>query len=86
MNKWIEKAKRDLNLIISNQCRESFLQANTKKDGTLYQKRRPYSVPEESQKALRYVEILTYNDTVTRGQEEEIKAFLMSFRTFRNFI
>ena len=44
------------------------------------------SVPEESQKALRYVEILTYNDIITREQEEEIKAFLMPFRTYRNFI
>lgn len=86
MNKWIEKAKKDLNLIISNQCRESFLQANTKKDGTLYQKRRPYSVPEESQVALKYVEMLTYNDTITREQEEEIKGFLIPFRTYRNFI
>ena len=85
MNKWVEKAKKDLNLIISNQCRESFLQANTKKDGTLYQKRRPYSVPKESQKAVEFLNILN-NDIITLEQEEEIKSFLMPFRIFRNFI
>lgn len=82
---WITKAREDLRRIIDNQCKESYLQANRKKDGTFYKKHRPYSVPTESLKALEYINTL-YNNVITREEEEEIKAFLLPFRTFRNFI
>lgn len=85
MNKWKKKAIKDLNTIISNQSEKSYLQANRKQDGSYYKKHRPYSITEESKKALGFINILN-NDTVTLGQEEEIKAFLIPFRTFRNFI
>lgn len=38
MNKWKEKARKDLNTIISNQSMKSYLKANRKKDGTFYKK------------------------------------------------
>lgn len=82
---WITKAREDLRRIIDNQCKESYLQANRKKDGTFYKKHQPYSVPTESLKALEYINTL-YNNVITREEEEEIKAFLLPFRTFRNFI
>ena len=85
MNKWTEKARKDLNKIISNQSMKSYLKANRKKDGTFYKKHRPYSITTESQRAISFISILN-NDTITRVQEEEIKAFLIPFRTFRNFI
>jgi|BioPla2DNA2_1021312.scaffolds.fasta_scaffold229291_2 hypothetical protein len=79
---WIIKAKEDLNKIIDSQCLESYLQTNRKQDGTFYKKHRPYSVPEEALKAIDYRVILS-KDIITRDEEEEIKAFLLPFRTFR---
>lgn len=85
MNKWKGKAIKDLNKIISNQSKKSYLQANRRQDGFYYKKHRPYSITKESKQALEFIEVLN-NDTVTQEQEEKIKAFLLPFRTFRNFI
>ena len=52
---WQQKA----HTIIAELCRQSYHQANRKKDGTLYQRHRPYSVPPMAQ-AL--VEALGTND------------------------
>lgn len=82
---WISKAKEDLNKIISNQCLESYLKMNRKKDGTFYKKHRPYTIPEESQRAVEYLTILE-KENVSIQEEEEIKFFLLPFRTYRNFI
>lgn len=79
---WINKAYEDLDKIIEKQCLESYLQVNKKKDGSFYKKHRPYSVPEEALKAIEYRKILR-KDTITKKEEEEIKAFLLPFRTFR---
>lgn len=80
--KWTEKARKDLSAILSNYCMESFLQANQKKDGTFYKKRRPYSVPTEGLKALELIKI-TQKDNITRKEEEEVKSFLMPYRIIR---
>jgi hypothetical protein len=78
----IEKAKIDLNKIISKYCLDSYKQVNYKKDGTKYKKHRQYSVPDEAEKALELLRILSKNE-ITIEQEEEIKAFLIPYRTIK---
>ncbi len=82
-DKWEIKAIIDLDKIISSQCKESYLQANRKKDGSYYKKHRPYSVPSEALEAIEYKSMLLTTIPVTKDQEEAIKAFLIPFRTFR---
>lgn len=74
-----EKAAKDLMAIVSNDARKSWLQANKKKDGTFYKKHRPYSLTDEGLKANRYIKALTTKE-ITNQEEEEIKAFLLSYR------
>lgn len=81
--KWEIKAIIDLDKVISSQCKESYLRANRKKDGSYYKKHRPYSIPSEALEALKYKEMLLTTTLVTKDQEEEIKVFLIPFRTFR---
>ena len=78
----IEKARIDLNKIISKYCYDSYKQVNIKKDGTKYKKHRQYTVPEEAEKALTLLRILT-NDNITIEEEEEIKAFLIPYRIIK---
>ena len=78
----IEKARIDLNKIISKYCYDSYKQANIKKDGTKYKKHRQYSVPEEAEKALSLLRLLSKNE-ITIEEEEEIKAFLIPYRTIK---
>lgn len=79
---WINKAKKDLRLIEANHSLQSYLQMNRKTDGSYYKKHRPYTIPSEGLQALEYLNILTYED-ITKEIEEEIKAFLMPYRTYR---
>lgn len=83
MDKWKIKAITDLEKIISSQCKESYLQANRKKDGSYYKKHMPYSVPSEALNAIEYKRMLMTTTPTTKEQEEAIKAFLIPFRTFR---
>ncbi len=76
------KARKDLQAIISNYAMQSYLQVNRKKDGTYYKKHRPYTLPVEAETANELLK-LTYNSNITREQEEQIKAFLLPYRTFR---
>lgn len=80
---WEIKAITDLEKIISSQCKESYLQANRKKDGSYYKKHMSYSVPSEALKAIKYKRMLMTTTPTTKEQEEVIKAFLIPFRTFR---
>jgi len=81
-NNAILKARKDLQAIISNYAMESYLQANRKKDGTYYKKRKPYTLPDEAMTANELLK-LTYNSDITVEQEEQIKAFLIPYRTVR---
>ena len=46
---WQTKA----NGIIAALCKQAYLRANTKKDGTLYKRHRPYSVPLEAEELIK---------------------------------
>lgn len=78
----IKKARKDLHAIISNYAMMAYLQANKKKDGTFYKKRRPYTLPTEAETARELLDI-TYKKDITLEDEEKIKAFLMYYRVFK---
>lgn len=85
-NKWIDKARIDLNSIITKYSRDSYLQMNRKKDGTFYKKHRPYTIPAEAKMALEHLRTLGKSE-ITLEQEEEVKAFLIPYRiTRREFL
>lgn len=46
---WRDKANR----IIGELCLSSYLQANTRPDGTRYRKHRPYRVPDDAEMLIR---------------------------------
>jgi hypothetical protein len=67
---WEDKAHR----LIYNLCRASYLQANTKKDGTKYKKHRPYTVPEFAEKL---VDVLGWHDR--KKAELEAKRLFLTY-------
>ena len=81
-DKALKKARKDLHAIISNYAMTAYLQANKKKDGTFYKKRRPYTLPAEAETARELLDI-TYQEKITFEDEERIKAFLLYYRVFK---
>lgn len=78
----ITKARKDLHAIISNYAMQAYIAINRKKDGTYYKKRRQYSLPQEAEEARKLLYILDKNN-ITIEEEEEIKAFLIPYRTIK---
>jgi len=62
--------------IIGILCRESYRQANTKPDGTLYKKHRPYAVPELARALM---DALALEDEKER--EHEVKRLFQVYYT-----
>ena len=61
---WQDRVKQ----VVSSLCRESYLQSNTKKDGKLYKKHRPYSVPDLA------IELI---DCLNRDDEKTAKSIML---------
>lgn len=78
----IIKARKDLNAIISNYAMQAYLAMNKKKDGTFYKKRRQYTLPHEAEQARKLLYLLD-KINITIEAEEEIKAFLIPYRTIK---
>ena len=76
------RAKKDLHAIISNYAMQAYLAMNKKKDGTFYKKRRQYTLPYEAEEARKLLYLLDKNN-ITLEEEENIKAFLIPYRTIR---
>ena len=83
-DKTITKARKDLNSIISNLAYNDFKRTNTNKQGKFYKKRRPYNLSFETLEAYEKLRLLnTNNSNITKEMEEEVKAYLIPFRTNR---
>ena len=78
----LKKTRKDLHAIISNYAMLAFNNANKKKDGTYYKKRRPYVLPIEAEQAKELLDI-TYQKNISIEEEERIKAFLLYYRMFK---
>ena len=81
-SKWTNKAHDDLEKIIAKHSFDSYKQANYKNGKKITKRHIPYSLNDECIEALRLKQILL-NDTITKEQEEEIKYFLLIYRTSR---
>ena len=81
-NTWVNKAYNDLDKIIAHHSYNSYLQANFKNGKRIKNKHIPYSLNDDCIEALRLKKICL-NDIITKDEEEEIKAFLIVYRTSR---
>ena len=82
----ILKAKIDLYNIISNFAMKDYLNTNYKNGKKISKKDKPYSLSLETLEAKKFYNMLCFcNDSndITPEQEEEIKGYLLSFRTHR---
>jgi outer membrane protein OmpA-like peptidoglycan-associated protein len=79
------KAKIDLFNIISNHSMQDYLQANFKNGKRKSKKHIPYSTSADTDKAREINKILFNADItdITPEQEEQIKGFLLVYRTTR---
>jgi hypothetical protein len=79
------KAKVDVYNIISNHSMDDFRQANYNRQGKKYKKHVPYSLGDDTKAALElYTKIACLEVTeVTKEIEEEMKGFLLVYRTHR---
>ncbi len=66
MKTWKDRA----NQFIHMACKQSYLKANTKKDGSLYKKHHPYAVPEIAEKLI---------SCLNNEDEETAKAIFLSY-------
>ena len=78
MEAWKQKAKNDLETIISNLSLKEYARANFK-NGKKSKKHTPYSLTDEILQALKLSKSIT-NEQMTIEQENDIKAFLIPFR------
>lgn len=83
--KALQKAKTDLFNITSNLAYKDYYNANFKPNGKRKSKKHiPYTLSDETEKALSLYKITCYDITeITTEQEEEIKGFLLPYRTIR---
>jgi hypothetical protein len=77
MNNWQSKAHKDLQQIISKLSLDEYKKANRGK-----RRYNPYALTDEILEALRLSKICTQENT-TREDEEQVKSFLLPFRTWR---
>lgn len=80
----IEKARKDLQGIISNLAYSDYKQANPKprKNITGRPKNKPYTLSGDTQEALDVLN-LTYKTHITAEDERIIKGYLLPFRVLR---
>lgn len=79
------KAKKDLEAILSNHAMNDYIQANYNKGKRKSKKHIPYSLASETEEARQMYHIVYREEPwyITREQEEEIKAYLLPYRTHR---
>jgi hypothetical protein len=79
------KAKIDLYNISANHAYQDYITANYRNGKRISKKHIPYSLSEDTITAQQYYNMVygKLPEEITAEQEEEIKAYLLPFRTFR---
>lgn len=89
---WIDKAKNDINKIVSNMSMQDYLKANVnQKTGKKYKKHRQYSLSAETLQAKEMYNLILSieydyinNEIIPNKENEEIiKGYLLTFRSHR---
>ena len=80
----IDRAREDLNKIISYFASQDYYRANFKNGKRRSKKHIPYTLSQETLEAHDHLSLLS--GEITKEVEEQVKGYLLPFRTFRSEI
>ena len=80
MERWIEKAKEDLEILIGNMATRDYLSANRLKNGKLRKKYVQYTLGRDTIEAKEKLHLIYEKESVSKEVEEEVKGYLLKYR------